>query len=630
MLNRSPLFADRFSLPASMPPPASATALPPTRPANGPALALAADTAPTPRRRASDQLHHGAEDDKQEAPNAPHLPLQTLLPALGVATVVGTCGALIAALTWLAPGWHVQPSVAVGVAALATSVVLGVALRAAGLRLNRRLADIRDVLERTKSGDYSSRIDTRHRDDLGALAQSVNRLVSTSARREKRILESALADPLTGLPNRTLLTERLRHLLALSKRQATPFAVAVIDLDRFKFINDSLGHAAGDSVLLEVARRLRKTVRESDTVARLGGDEFVLLLTGGEHTVREVASRILDAMQAPMVHLDQRIDIGMSIGIALHPQHGGDERTLMRHADSAMYRAKRKRAGLEIFNGESHEVRRSYLSMLGELRTALESGQLVLEYQPKLEVSSGMIVGFEGLVRWKHPKRGTIQPGEFVQFAEQSGFIREMSQWVVAQGAAFSRDLALQGLNVCISVNVSAQDIENRAFAEGVADIVRRVQPTPGGLCLEITESGLVSETDVAVANLQALAALGVRLAVDDFGTGYATLKQLQNLPVDELKIDRSFVSGMNDNRGSHTIVRSTIELGKQLGLRVVAEGVETVAELRSLAAMGCDEIQGYYVAKPMPACDVASYVRTRNALQGKAAHRYASLNPSV
>lgn len=579
-----------------------------------------------PRRRASDRLAGAAAASEPTPPSSTRLPLQVLLPGLTITALLGAHGALAAALNWLAPNWRPQTWVLISLAAVSGVVASGLAMQVLGRQLTRRLTHIREVLERTKSGDYSLRIDTRHGDDLGALAHSVNRLVSTSARREKRILESALADPLTNLPNRTLLTERLRHLLALSKRQATPFAVAVIDLDRFKFINDSLGHAAGDSVLLEVSRRLRKTVRESDTVARLGGDEFVLLLSGGEQTVREVASRILDTMQVPMVHLDQRIDIGMSIGIALHPQHGGDERTLMRHADSAMYRAKRKRAGIEIFNGESHEVRRSYLSMLGELRTALESGQLVLDYQPKLEVSSGMIVGFEGLVRWKHPKRGTIQPGEFVQFAEQSGFIREMSQWVVAQGAAFSRDLALQGLDVCISVNVSAQDIENRAFAEGVADIIRRVQPAPGRLCLEITESGLVSETEVAVANLQALAALGVRLAVDDFGTGYATLKQLQNLPVDELKIDRSFVSGMNDNRGSLTIVRSTIELGKQLGLRVVAEGVETVAELRSLAAMGCDEIQGYYVSKPMPACDVASYVHARNALQSSAANRFAAL----
>ena len=207
MLGRSPLFANRLDQPALMPPPDSATALPTSRPANGPALALAADPEPTPRRRASDRLHTGAEDDKQEASNAPRLPLQTLLPALGVATVVGANGALIAALTWLAPGWHAKPSVVVGVAALTTAVALAIVLRSAGLRLNRRLADIRDVLERTKSGDYSLRIDTRHRDDLGALAHSVNRLVSTSARREKRILESALADPLTGLPNRTLLTE---------------------------------------------------------------------------------------------------------------------------------------------------------------------------------------------------------------------------------------------------------------------------------------------------------------------------------------------------------------------------------------------------------------------------------------
>ena len=579
-----------------------------------------------PKRRVAD--HIGADDDGS-APNAPINPATLSLPirlaSLTAAACVMVHGSALALIAWRLPAWHthLMPIALSGtVAALAAAT----AAAAVGSRLSRRLGIIREVLDHTRLGDYSVRIDRQSGDEVGAVAHSVNRLVTTSAHREKRILESALADPLTGLPNRTLLTERLRHLLTLSRRQPTPFALAVIDLDRFKFVNDSLGHAAGDSVLLEVASRLRKTVRDTDTVARLGGDEFVLLLTGGEQAVREVATRIMDAMKAPMVHMNQRIDIGLSIGIALHPQHGSDDRLLMRHADSAMYRAKRKRLGFEVFNGESHEVRRGYLSMLGELRTAMETGQLVLEYQPKLEVGTGMIVGFEGLVRWHHPKRGKVQPSEFVQFAEQSGFIREMSLWVVAEGARFSQTLSEHGLDVAISVNVSTQDIENGDFARNVGRIIQSIQPHAGRLCLEITESGLVSETSVAVTNLKEIAALGVRLAVDDFGTGYATLKQLQNLPVHELKIDRSFVSGMIENRGSHTIVRSTIDLGKQLGLRVVAEGVETVAELRSLAAMGCDEIQGYYVAKPMPATEVIGYVRARNALQAVNAGRFGKL----
>lgn len=588
-----------------------------------------ADKKPHRRRRASDgedPVQPGTADDEAPAVSR-RLPL--LLGGITAVACVIVQALALSLLAWRLPELHEHLTLVTLTGALA-SVAVALAAGALGSHLGRRLGAIRVVLDHTRVGDYSVRVPRQKHDEIGALAHSVNRLVTTSANREKRILESALADPLTGLPNRTLLTERLRHLLTLSRRQPTPFALAVIDLDRFKFVNDSLGHAAGDSVLLEVARRLRATVRDTDTVARLGGDEFVLLLTGGEQAVREVATRIMEAMKAPMVHMNQRIDIGLSIGIALHPQHGSDDRILMRHADSAMYRAKRKRLGFEIFNGESHEIRRGYLSMLGELRTAMETGQLVLEYQPKLDVRSGLIVGFEGLVRWRHPKRGMVHPAEFVQFAEQSGFIREMSLWVLNEGARFSHKLSEQGLDLAISVNVSAQDIENPDFARNVERIIRAAQPRADRLCLEITESGLVSETEVAVTNLRAIAELGVRLAVDDFGTGYATLKQLQNLPVHELKVDRSFVSGMNENRGSRTIVRSTIELGKQLGMRVVAEGVETVAELRSLAAMGCDEIQGYYVAKPMSAQDVVAYVSARNALQAATSARYSRLESTA
>ncbi|MEY4863957.1 MAG: hypothetical protein RLZ51_2052 [Pseudomonadota bacterium] len=547
----------------------------------------------------------------------------TLVSIAGLLLVHGVLGGLV----FLLSGSHLTPMLtALGASAVGSLIVVTGAIHFEGRHLGRRISRIISVLDAAHAGDYSKRIAVRTHDDLGALAGQVNDLLSNSAGREMRILESALSDPLTGLPNRTLLTERLKHMLALSRRRPAPFAIAVLDLDRFKFVNDTLGHAAGDAVLKEVAHRLRKTVREGDTVARLGGDEFVLMLPGGEAAVREVASRIIAVMQEPLNFRDQRIDIGLSIGLAMHPQHGADDLTLLRHADSAMYRAKRKRSGMEVFSGELNEVRRSYLSMLGELRRALEGEQLFLQYQPKLDVSSGMIVGLEGLVRWRHPTRGNVPPSEFVPFAEQSGFVREITQWVIAQGARFSHKLATEGLDICVAVNVSAQDIEAPAFAQAITDIVRREQPAPGRLCLEITESGLVSETANAVANLRALAALGVRLAVDDFGTGYATLKQLQSLPVHELKVDRSFVSGMNENRGNQTIVRSTIDLGKQLGLRVVAEGVETVEELRGLATMGCDEVQGYYVAKPMDPEEIIEWVRMRNALQGARHKRYSVL----
>ena len=565
--------------------------------------------APAPR--------HAAEelDDVHLVPGArPRVALPLHLP-LTAGLCVLVAHLVLAVVLWGIPQWH--PSV---LEVVATSCAIGLAVSAGvlwgvGAWLGRRIERITSVLERTQGGDYTERVDASLRDDLGMLARRVNLLVSTSAAREQRVMESALSDPLTGLPNRTLLTERIRHALSLSRRTRAPFAVAVLDLDRFKFINDTLGHATGDTVLCEVARRLRKAVRDSDTVARLGGDEFVLLLSGTEDAVREVTDRILESMKTPLHHRDQRIDIGLSIGVALHPQHGADDLTLLRHADTAMYRAKRRRAGIEVFDGESHEVRRSYLSMLGELRAALEGGQFTLDYQPKLDLSSGLIVGLEGLVRWNHPTRGRIPPAEFIPFAEQTGFMREITRWVLQEGARFASELAARKLRLCVSLNVSAQDIENPGFSDGIAALLHAQRLEPSSLCLEITESGLVSETSNALTNLNAIAVLGLRLSVDDFGTGYATLKQLQKLPVHELKVDRSFVSGMNQNRGNQTIVRSTIDLGKQLGLRVIAEGVETVAELRALTAMGCDEIQGFYLAKPMPAAEVVSWVEMRHAL---------------
>lgn len=563
-----------------------------------------------------------ADDPTQSLPQRhPRLAMPFQLPAAAAGCVLLTHFVLAGALL---AGWAPSDHLLLAISALLGLAVSGTVLLALGNRLEGRIERIAKVLERAQAGDYAHRVDAGLQDDIGILARRVNLLAETSAAREKRIMESALSDPLTGLPNRTLLTERIRHSLAMSRRSRAPFAIAVLDLDRFKFVNDTLGHAAGDMVLVEVANRLRGTVRDSDTVARLGGDEFVLLLQGGEDAAREVTSRIVEAMKAPLRHRDQLIDIGVSMGIAIHPQHGADDLTLLRHADSAMYRAKRRRAGIAFFDGDpQQEVRRSYLSMLGELRTALEGGQLVLDYQPKMDLVSGLIVGLEGLLRWHHPTRGRVQPAEFIPFAEQTGFMREITRWVVGEGACFAGELARRDMQISVSVNVSAQDLEDTGFADGIAHRVRSLQLEPGRLTLEITESGLLSETEVALGNLRSLAALGVRLSVDDFGTGYATLKQLQNLPVHELKVDRSFVSGMGQNRGSQAIVRSTVDLGRQLGLRVTAEGVETLAELRALAEMGCHEIQGYYLAKPMPAAEVVAWIEMRHALHASSREGY-------
>jgi len=507
------------------------------------------------------------------------------------------------------------------IALIAGPAVAVEVVRRHGREVTRRVRAINEMIHRADLGGRRSDNGPSSNCEITELADSVEQLVESVTRRERRILESALSDPLTGLPNRALLADRIRHLIAVSQRTRSAFAIGVLDLDRFKVVNDTLGHSTGDALLKEVSRRIQRALRECDSVARLGGDEFVLLIAGDAEVARMVSRRILELMREPFRHNDQVIDVGASIGLAIYPEHGQDDVTLLRHADSAMYRAKRSRTGAHLFDGDSGALRHSYLSMLGEMREALEERQFVLDYQPKLVLATGRIGGFEGLVRWNHPLRGRVPPGEFIPFAEQTGFMRDITRWVVEEGARFSRELTAAGLDLRVSVNVSALDIENPDFAKTVMEVLRRHPIDPRRLCLEITETGVVSESETAMKNLNLLSRLGVTLSVDDFGTGYATLSQLQRLPVNELKIDRSFVSGINKERGNLTIVRSTIELGKQLGLKVIAEGVETAQEMRSLAALGCDEIQGYFLAKPMRAEEVIDWVKMRHALYSGPVH---------
>lgn len=557
------------------------------------------------------------------APSRLRLRLRMGIVVMGVTAVTG---AIALRLIHGAPVPD-TPSATIFARSLAVLVLASLASGATAYLLGRswgrRLERVAEVLENTQSGRYETRTRPASNDEIGVLERRANLLSSSAQVREKRITESALTDALTGLPNRALLTDRMRHAISANERERKKFSVAVIDLDRFKWVNDTLGHAAGDLLLIEVARRLKATVRTADTVARLGGDEFVLLLGGGIDEAQVVCEHVLEAMKKPLRLQGQMVDIGLSIGIAVYPDHGRDSLALMRHADSAMYTAKRKQTGRLVYTGDSTPVKPNSLSMLGEMRNGLVRNEFLLEYQPKLDLHTGLISGLEGLVRWAHPTRGRVNPAEFIPLAEQTGFMRELTTWVVSDGVRFAAQLARENLDVCVSVNVSAHDIENPEFARTIRLALEREQLDPARLCLEITESGVLSETETALRNLGEIDKMGVRLAVDDFGTGYASLKQLQNLPVHELKIDRSFVSGMHENPGNATIVDSTIEMGRKLGMRVVAEGVETVNELRALAKMGCDEVQGFYLSRPLPQNDVVSWIRMRHVLHENSREAY-------
>ena len=422
---------------------------------------------------------------------------------------------------------------------------------------------------------------------------------------QARIEHQANYDTLTGLANRSLLQDRLEQALLTAASFGTRLAVAFVDLDRFKYINDSLGHHIGDELLKEVAARVQSCVRECDTVARLGGDEFVLLINGhsGPDSIQQIMERMLATVSQPWIIDQGEFHVSCSIGVALHPEDGTDARTLLKHADSAMYRAKDSgRDNFQFFTRELNTLMTERLEMEGQLRRALERNQFVLAYQPRVDLlDGGRIVAAEALLRWRIPNRGTIAPQRFIGLAEETGLIVPIGKWVLQTACAQNKAWQDEGLPpIVVSVNVSARQFRQESIVQTVAEVLRDTGLEARYLELELTESMVMHDAPQLVAMLDQLKDLGVQIAVDDFGTGYSSLSYLKRFPVDRLKIDRSFVEHIASDADDATIVRAIIALGHNLGLKVVAEGVESDEQLRFLRSNLCDEAQGFLMGRPV------------------------------
>ena len=459
-------------------------------------------------------------------------------------------------------------------------------------------------------------------DDVNFLVAVANVLSAAVERHndEQATRHATLHDPLTGLPNRTLALDRVDLALARRRREDTDVAMLMLDVDRFKLINDSLGHAAGDEVLLALAERLRETLRSSDTLARLGGDEFVVVCepANGVRDVVELAERLGAAIRRPLVLASGEHVVTASIGIALAEARRDSAATLLRDADAAMYRAKQRGPGrYELFDATLRAQVLARLRTETELRQALDLGQLRVHYQPIVEATSGRPVAMEALVRWLHPTRGLIAPLDFVSIAEEMGLIVELGRHVLeiacAQAAEWQR---LLGTPLEIFVNVSPTQIASPGFAAAVAAIAERSGLRPGTLGLEMTESLLIDETGSSTGVIGELRAHGLRLVLDDFGTGYSSLSYLRRLPLDGVKVDRSFVDGLGRNPKDAAILRAIVEMCHVLGLSVVAEGVETPTQLEQVRDLGCEHVQGYLLSKPLPADEAGALLRRLSAPQ--------------
>jgi len=455
------------------------------------------------------------------------------------------------------------------------------------------------------------------KNDLARLVPAIEREVrEVKVRREREQAERTIKylayyDPLTALPNRTHLLERLQQAIVDGRNGQHAVALLLMDLDRFKQINDTLGHHHGDILIYQVGLRLKRVLFEPDFVSRLGGDEFAVLLprlAAAEH-ITTVVQKILKALEEPFAIENLPIAVEASIGIALYPDHGPDAETLFQRADVAMYEAKRTGSGYAVYATEldQHSPRR--LALMGALRQAIDQNQLLLHYQPKVSLTTGRVIGLEALVRWQHPEYGLISPDQFIGPAEQTGLIGPLTRWVLHAALSDDRAWRRAGKPLTVSINLSARTLHDSRLPGQLTELMRARGGSPERLELEITESAIMADPVRALEILSQVHGTGIRFSIDDFGTGYSSLAYLKKLPVDAIKIDKAFVINMVKDPNDAVIVRSTIELGHNMGMTVVAEGVENQETYQRLIELGCDAAQGYYMGRPLPVADLNQWL---------------------
>ena len=446
------------------------------------------------------------------------------------------------------------------------------------------------------------------RDQMERLEQVITARTQGLEAANRQLRHLATHDPLTSLPNRVLLDDRLRQAMAHADRDGRSFAVLVCDLDRFKLINDSLGHQAGDELLQAIALRLKGLVRAVDTVARLGGDEFVLLVdsVSGPEDATRLANLIVEALKAPVRVSGIDVHTSPSIGIAVYPADGGSIETLLAHADAAMYCAKQQGRGIvKCYAPKMNAGAEDRVQLESDLHNAIALKQLELYYQPKVNTTTGMVRSAEALLRWVHPKHGLVEPADFIPLAEECGLIGALGEWVVREACRQARAWQDAGLpSLRVSVNLSASQFRESGLVESIARALRDAGLSPRYLEVELTESAVMSDPEESIAILEQISRMGVLVSVDDFGTGYSSMSYLRRFPIDKLKIDRVFISEMVTRPEDASIVRAIIALAHSLRLKVIAEGVETPAQLEFLKTVGCDEYQGYQFSRPLPASD--------------------------